>query len=715
MEPELYSQPLTEYDVADITTKDGILDHIPLLNLDLPDDYIINNLRDTIEQSYNFWNQKTGYNLRTRRFETYRMLEGEQIDPTALYRYQTPYMRNELHVGADAIVSYVAANTPSSECYPAQDTPESRLLARHLEDYQHAYADKFYLPELMETWVWNALRDFGSFIKLEFKPDYGRKGEIVPRIVDSKHCIVDHLARKGENPRFFCEVLRDTAENLVAKFPDAEEEIMRKAGIAMRGHGDPQSAELAYREVWFTARDKDHEPYEAVCWYMQDTVLDKKKNFNWLDSSEGENFLDKPSKPYVPLQLGFGDKWLDQSNAIEQAIPQQKVLNKLGRQLIDNIASANGTVVIDVRAMDKGEAQNWTHDPNQALVLELPPGVNSIKDVIEQLPPQIVSPEIVAQINETVAAIHGILGTPSQFRGDDSDQTKTASEALMIKNQSSGRQDRLVRSVERGVDRFFNMLTQMMVVWYDKPHLLTIDRGDGNFDYVEMHRDQIETGIQVKVRTGTTLPFDKARQEQVAIQLGQMKAIAPYDLFRLLHVDDPQKLYDNLVKFNSNPMQLAQDIGEGDANDDAIMDFRALMGGAKPDQREDVEQQYLNQFLRLMITDAFLQAKPTLQQKVLKFYRDAKAKFDLKEQIAQIAGPETDPEGVPPAQPQAPGMMGQPGMPGMPGAPMPPGQGQPPMPGSPIQGIMQGQPMPQPAPVGVPAPTPGVGGQITPF
>lgn len=731
MSSDLFSQPSNEYELNELSQKDGVIDRIPLLSLDVPDRYIIENLNNTIQKSQDFWSDAAGFNLKNKRLKNAQMLDGRHLAETKLYRHQTPFIDNELYVGADSIISYIAARAPQPEAYPGGDKPESKTLSKHLESYLFAHSKKFYLDEMLEDVAWDSLEKYVGFIKLEWDPNYGENGEIVPRVVDPNHCIVDHLAKKGQEPRFFCEVKTNTVEGLIAEFPDKKKEILELLGIQRQGTQN-MTAEVAYREVWFTHYDDDYEPCEAVTWYIQNLVLDKKKNPNWRYT--GKNFAEMPTKPYIPIQLGKGDKWIDRINSLEQAIPQQDILNKLGRQVIDNLATANGTKAIDNKAMDKGDAENWTGDPNQSLLLDVPVG-KSINDIIAQLSPQIVSPQLIAEVKNCIERIHGILGTPSQFRGDDTDQVRTASESLMIKNQSSGRQDRLVRALDRSMDRYYQLMSQMIVVWYTKKHLITSDGGDGNFDFIEMHRDKVEERAMVRVRTGTSLAFDKSRQEATAQNAAEIGFLAPYDYYVMMHMDNPQKLYDNWAKWKTDPMSLAMDVNGELTDEQAMMDFTALMGGDKIEQRTDVDEKYIEQMRKLMISDVYLKAKRSVQNAVIRFVGKAADSLALRTELEQLSGPPPEQPQMPqqiqatglpmPPMPQ-PGMMpqGQPPM-GMPpqmpmappqGAPMPMGPQPGPMPippaGSPIQSIMQ-------TPTGAPTlnPTqPTVGaGQISPF
>lgn len=725
MNPQLFTQPLSDYNLDSLATKDGLFETIPYLSLTLDDKYIVQNLNNTINASMDFYDDANQYNLKNKRLKNAQMLEGKHLQEHKLYRHQTPYIDNEMFVGVDAITAYVCAQTPRAEVYPAQGSTESKQLATDLEAYLLAHSEKFELPRKMEGAVYNLLGKYVGFLKLRWDPLYGKNGEIVPEVVDPNHVIVDRNAKLGENPRFICHVLKDTVEGLISKFPDKENEIRRKFGIIRKGTRNI-SAEVVYREVWFTYWDNDNKPQEAVAWYTGDVVLAKYKNPNWLYEDNGnKNFLDAPMKPFIPFNvINDGSNWIDKTSAVEQAVAQQDILNKVGRQNVDNISTANGFKVLDSHAMRSEDAQNFTGDPNQLLIVKTKPN-QTVRDVVAQLPPQIISEQALNMVVDNRQTIHNILGTPSQFRGDDTDQTKTASEAQMIKNQASGRQDKIVRAVEYAMDKYFRLLTQMITVWYDDKHYATVNGGDGNFDFIEMHKSKVESGMNVRVQSGTTLPFDKARQEAVAMNLVDAGLLSPYDVYKLLHMDNPQKLYDNFVKWKTDPQALAMDVANDNADRQATVDFTELMAGKKVDQRTDPTVDYLEQMRKLMISDDYLKAKDKIKKNIVTFVRAAADSLAVRTALDQASSqeeqnPPTEPlppsivatePPVPPMggmpmgsmapgvglpQAPAPGMM-PPGMPGIQGA-IPP-QAPPPPPGSPIQAIMQGQPAPMAGPM----------------
>lgn len=711
---ESVSPPLSDMRVDDIAHQYDLLDTLPSLTLDISDSQIISNLNSRIEDAQSYWDKPEGFNLRESRNENTRLHLGKQVDVTHLYRFQVPYVENEIFVGEEAIVAYLTAQNPQPEVSPAQDTSRSKIFAADLEKYMMAHSQQFYLNRLLEASVRNLLNKRLGVIKLEFDPDYGKYGDIVPKVIDPEHLIIDKNVAMGENPAFICHVMKMSVEELCFKWPNKKKEIFEALGI-VRGTSKQMSQEVAIRQVWVTHYDNG-QPQEGCVTYFSKVVLSKYKNPNWLYAEGNKNFLEMPLKPFIPLNyINYGQHWIDVTTPIEQAANMQNILNKRGRQIMENADKANGMLVISTDSgLTKDDAQNLTGDPNQKLIIATKG--QPVSQLVYQVPPHDLPAYVIADKQDQRTVIHAILGTPSQFTGspDGENGSDTLGQAMMMKNQASGRQDLIVRAIDNFMDRYFKFLVQMMVVWYDENHTMVYNGGDGDFDYVTMRRDLFEDGIAVNVKSGTTLPFDKGRQEAVALNLAKMGMISPLDLFRDLHMDNPQKRYDNWYKWKTDPSTLARDANDAMDESTAYIDYIEIMEGSGAKPREDAKLEHVLTHRKQMVTEAFLKApkkkQEALAEHVMKEVQSLTVRTVLDEmsqapglQGEQNMNPQTPIQPPAPAMPQggamppAPGMMPPPQAPPMGNPAMPPGMTPP-----------QGGPMLAMPPGGLP-PTGGLG------
>jgi hypothetical protein len=693
----LNSKPFDDSKVDNIIDQEGVIDDSPILAIDISDKDLINNLRYKIKDSQDYWNDPMGYNLQYARNDNVRMYLGRQIDKSRLYNYQVPYMDNELFVGAEAVFAYVAATPSASEVRPGTDTLASKILAADLEKVHKAHSERFDLQTKEAGMIRNNYLKRVGVIKLVFDPHCGEHGDIVPQLIDPDTVIFDKNTRQGENPGFICEVLKSSVEDLIKKFPDKKEDIYKLQGIKM-GTPKQMGQIITYREVWFTFWDKD-ERCEGVAWYVKDLMLDKRKSPNWIYKDEGltvSNFLDYPEKPYVFMNyINDGSHLIDQTTPIEQAAPVQEVLNKRGRQIIENADTANAMLVLKAGAIGADDAQNITGDTMQKLVLDSKDG--PVSDAFGQIPPHLLPQYVLDDKIDLRNTIHNILGTPSQFRGDNgSSQSDTLGEAVMIKNQASGRQDALIRSHDIAMEKYYKLLTQMMKVHYTDKHYFTVNGQDGNFDFIEMSRENIEDGATVCIQSGSSMPFDKDKQENVAIKLAEIGLIDPYNLFQDLHLPNADKRFDAYLKWKMDAASLRENVIEDQADRTAYIDYISIMNGKEAKPRDDASNEHILSHRKQMLTDRFLNAKVDIQRKMVDHVQaevNALAqRTQLDEQSKAVEAmanpqppqPEIDPatgQPVPPPDGSVPPPTGQApqGQPPAPQGPPPISIGQPPM------------------------------------
>lgn len=686
---EQIAKPFDDTRVDNIAQQDGEVDRVSALNFDLTDGEIVKNLNNRINDSQTYWDQPAGFNLNEARNENMRLHLGKQIDVTRLYRFQVPYVENQIFVSTETIVSYVTSQQPQAEVYPAQDSEQSKKMAIDLERALMAHSQRFELNKILEVAVRNLLLKRIGIIKLRFDSSHGKKGEVVPEAIDPEHVIVDKNATLGGNPAFICHVLKLSVEEVCHRFPKKRDEVYKALGI-VRGTPKQMSQELAVREVWVTHYDKKGNPQEGVVWYFKNVVLEKIKDPNWLYSTDN-NFLECPVKPFIPLNyINDGQHWIDITTPVEQAANPQNILNKRGRQIMENADKANGILVISTDSgLTKDDAQNLTGDPNQKLIIKT--AGMAARDLVYQVPPHDLPSYVMDDKLDSRTTIHAIMGTPSEFTGnaDAQENAGTLGQAIMAKNQASGRQDLIVRAVDSFMNKYFQFLTQMMVVWYDDKHYFVYNGSDGEFDYVTMSRELIEDGMVVNVKSGTTLPFDKSRQEAIALQLAKMGLISPLDLYKDLHMDNAQKRYDNWFKWKTDPATLSRESNSQMEDSEAYVDFIEIMGGKDAKPREDATIEHILTHRKQMLTDKFLKAKPELQKKLVTHIQGEIVSLDLRTALDAMSqqGPDALNPDLPIQPPMPPPMGAMPG--GMPQLGPPPdmglpmgGGGMPPLPAS---------------------------------
>ena len=659
-------------DDNDLVIKDnfetGVESELPVLEIKTPDNELISNFKRWIDESESFWNDPKGFNLANKRKKNKNYYLGKQLDTDQLYSYQVPFIDNELFVATETITAYTTSGTPTAEVCPQDDTVQSRVMAEDLEWALNTHSEKFDLAAKIEAVERNMYLKYVGVIKLRYDSN---ADDIVPEVVDPCDIVFDKSCKQGGNPLFICEKCSATVQQLINMFPDKKAKIM-SAMNRERSSNKLMGTVITYNEVWFT-QIKDGEETECVAWYYNDVLLDKKKNPNFLYDEDGTqitNFLTKPMKPYVIFNyMNDGTHIIDGTSPFEQAIPLQDILNKRGRQIVENADTANSMLVLKAGAIPVEEAENITRDPNQILVLTGQKD-RPISDAFNAIEPHLLPNYVINDKNDVRNVIHSIMGTPAQFRGEDS-KAGTLGEAQMLRSQASGRQDAIIRSIERGIDAYYKLLVQMMKVWYDNPKKFACRDNDGKFTFVELTRERIPDVAYVTVEHGTTVKPDKKRQEDIAMSLAKLGLIDPYNLFKSLGLKNADKMYDSLIKFKTDPNMLSDEIKTDEQDRMAYIDFACIMNGEDVKGHDDVDANHILAHRAQITTDKFLYADQKKQQAMIQHIQEEVNLLSqrTKLQEASMQGLLVDPNmpitpEVPEPQPQQQGM--NPSMPPMP-------------------------------------------------
>lgn len=717
---------LDNTNVDNIVQQQGQIDQFGALDLDLPDRDIIRNLNQRINDSESYWNDAKGFDLKNARAENTRLHLGK-VDESGLYKHQKQYKENQIFVGEESIVAYVTSQIAGPLVVPAGREDMHKLFASDFEKAIKCYfEDVVSLEAMVELFVRDILNKriaCGYFYYDKVLKD------IVFEHVDPEHLILDKNTALGKNPGFVCHVLKRTPEELIAEFPDREEDILKYLGI-QRKTPKQMTRELAIRKVWVTHYDDKNQPQEGCVTYFENLVLDKYRNPHYLYSQKDLNLLKYPKKPFIFGNLvNYGTHLIDNTTPLEQAAEMQKYLMRRGRQIAENADKANGILVIGTSTgLTKDDGQNITGDPNQKLFVENENG-QQLSQLVLQLQAQVLPEYVIQDKQDARMQIGNLMGAPTDFTGSAADDgDPTLGQVMIKKNQAAGRQDLMVRAITRMVGDIYEYFAQMAIVWYTDARDFVYDAGDGEFDFITVKRDLIHKGIRVKASKPANP--DRSRIEAIVLQLLKAKAISLLDAYKILQLDNAQQLYDNWAKQSADPMSLARDALDVIDESEAYVAFTDILNGKEVEPKENPTKEYVLSLRKLMINDKFLHAKKSIQNKFIKYVVQCLDSLEQRlalEEASDISGPSGEGlrPGTPLPDPTKP--LGQPG-----GAPMPPQGGQPPMgPGGPMppagalppQGGMPGMPPagapPQPMTAGsvfggTPIPAPGQAPQPMP-
>lgn len=600
-----------------------------IFDLDLPDSDLLNFIRTPLVESETYFTETLG--LKKIREKNVNLWLPKHWKDADLYDYQeeNTYQNPRIFVSVETLCSIVNSRIAQPSIMPAQDTETSMQLAKDIQDASFAFSKKYRVNDLYSIALRNHMLKREAYIKLRFDSSIGKHGEIIPEFVMPEDIIVDKDARYGDIPRFIAQRYNNkTFEELIAMFPESEQELLKLAGVNRK---NKKGELVAYKsqlgkkqpiyEVWFRYY-KDLKIMSGVAWVDDNftVVLGKMENPNWNyeeDTEEGSvgNILDAPEPPFIPINLfNDGSSWIDQTSMIEQAEALQRIHNKRGFQIMENADQAGSGLVFNTVMISKEDIAQLTGSPDERVGVK-----GDVRSAVARVQPPPLPSYVMEDKIYAAQQIDDIFGTHDISRGKESGNKTLGQDQLQV-NQDYTRLDNVSRAIERSATKFYKYLIQMMKVYYTEDHWFKLKGEDGQYDFIRMKSDLIEDGIDIEVEAGSTLPINKQSQLSFAGSLAKSGMIDPLTLYEVgsgMPMPTPKKMLERLIAYKTDPMKYAGIAQSDDFDRKAMMDIQILNAGEMPIPRDDISAQYLNYFHKYMTSSDFQKAiagKPEIEK-----------------------------------------------------------------------------------------------------
>lgn len=646
---------------TDLNPQNTVNETIPFFNLDMDDERLQKMLVNTLDLNISHWEQAP-WQLQRTDIENVNYLLGNQLDDRYLLPHQTRYVDNRLHASVRAILAYVSGQLAKPSLLPSKTEQRYQRIAQNMEMFLYQHALDHEANQYMRLALKNLVSRKRGFLKLRFSEDEGPFGDICTDNVDPADIVIGRFSRYGQDPDIIYQKQKCSAEELVAKFPDKKNEIFAALDYK-RGTFTQMSREVTYWECWFTYWDNKGKESEGVCWFLPSpysVILGKMQNPNWLYKGSDrqqkiKNITPKPIKPYVWLNyLSTGRSFIDETCLLDQAIPMQDILNKRGRQIVENADYANPRLLVDKGIMEQADADKFVNkNPKTIGMVDTSTTNRPISDSVfmvvgQQLPSFVFQDKIDAR-----SEIDVMMGTPTQFRGEQpQSKNPTLGQDLLIKNQANALQDDLVEVVNRGWRDYYTKLLQMSLVYLPDDYWVMTKGRDGQYNQIVLHDDNLDTNVRIGVQVDSTLPLDKQSQKATAIQLAQMPGrIDDLSLFEMLQIPDAEELAKRVSTWNLDKLTYMDSLTNDLMSAEAEMDMTLVIAGKQPQERDDYNEDYLNQWNLFFTTNRYQMLPPPVQQRLQAFLHDVANKAAMTQALQDKM---VDPSGMldrPPSPP----------------------------------------------------------------
>lgn len=361
-------------------------------------------------------------------------------------------------------------------------------------------------------------------------------------VLDPDACIDMYGDYDGE---YIGEKKECTASRLIELFPKYKDYITLQANGKL-------GTELIYTEWWSN----------EYCFYtFKEVVLDKSKNphFNYEDRNgeKARNHFAKPKKPYTFLSVfSLGDHPHDDTNLIEQNIPNQNLVSKRTIQIDINLDRSNNSIGFSSNNFNEETAKQAATAMTKGHPILIPGG--NINEGVVRFPAPNYPNAAFEQLESSKRDLRSIFGTDGLGTTPPKEQ-KTLGGLINNEQHDDTRIGGGVGdALEQVADNIFNWWVQLYYVYYDEPHFATIMGGMKATEYITLSSQDLDRRIVVSVSPDSMKPKDEVTEMNQALQLWEQKAIDPKTLLTILNFPDPQETAEQAVLWNIDPMSYMQ-------------------------------------------------------------------------------------------------------------------------------------------------------------
>lgn len=486
---------------------------------------------------------------------------GDQTKKESIPSHKCDAVENKIFMGVETVVPMVTANTPQFVALPAQENEKSDKLASSLQEILKARYESFNVDVRSKLRVavrhmiiyrfgvlkmfWDESIDDANvkFVRPQriWIPKYGKSVDELPFVMEKVDMDFDEI------------------EDVFGE--DILEKVKQSAGS---DKDEPDlSRVVTVLECWTN---------DFVFWRYGSLILKKMKNpyFDFTGRTEETtdedgnavvedlfyNHFRKPRKPFIFLSaFRLGDSIIGATDLIQQSIPIQDIINTLNRQVVNNAKKmGNAAWYVDSSVMPEEDARNKiTNEEGLIVYGEDAANQNMVRrDSPPPLPNYIPNAKLQAE-----NAFDNIFGTHATTRGERR-QPETLGGRMLLKQADISRTGTFVEEIDRGVADLGNWFTQLIKLYYEKEKTIKI-YGDDGVQFINFSRDNIEDGIEVVVKAGSTIQVDEVSRRNEALILWQNRAIDPLTLFERLKLPNPREAANRLAQWKMGKLVPSQE------------------------------------------------------------------------------------------------------------------------------------------------------------
>ena len=645
MEPNLVPEVPEE---SQVKVEEAVND-TEALDLDINENILADVIQKKVEETEA--HNKNKLKLPERRKRNYDFWRGDQLNETRLEDWEHPHKNNLIWQDLEHRIAIAAGRMPDIIVTPADNTPEKKESARKFEKILDIKVKNDVTKRIVKDGLRDLHNEFTAAVKIRWDKV---RGDFKFELVRPSKFGVDYTATiphdgfTADNAEIIYEWIEEPIAVVFAKFPKKKEELKTLLG-RIRDTEKFMLSKLRYLEVWFTWYSRAGEPIEGTAWKYQHLILGKEKNstfdYEGYEKASSDmapdgtpiidqilrNHFDRPRKPYMLFSYqNTGKGPVDDTSAVEQAIPLQKSLNTTGKQIMEISDNAVPKLAFAGKYIIKEEARRVTNDPKEHIWLDSK--TEDVRQAVTSIRSDPPSPALYQNQASLKNDIDSKFSTHGTSRGETQVGESGVSKQITREGDLVTSDDMSSIVVERVVYEMANWAVQMMKVNYDKNHIIKNLGREGDMVYEELSRDMIDDGIAVNVKASSV---DKQTKRADALALAARKAIDPMTMYEDLDYPNPKERAKRLILFlggaNDGYARYMEDIGVetgpvvpqggtgGADGQQAALDIQRLEAGEDVQPEVMPTPEYMGIFRQYAESGTLEQQPPEIQQKFAEY------------------------------------------------------------------------------------------------
>lgn len=521
------------------------------LTLEISNEELLNHAHNRVKNSKSFWDEKLNLTKVSEENKNYWLNKTlPELDDD-----QTPYANNRIFTAIEQLIPMVTSRPAQPIVMEDEDDEYGRQKADDAQDFLLAYYEDHKLKKKLRLVARHLLTgQRRAIIKYWFDPNKGKllengemEGEIDCGVILPSRIVFDSNSKDPEDITLISELIPTTNEELLARFPDSKQDL-EDAGYSTKESGKY----IEYRETWFTYY-KGKKRYECLLCHIEDkVVLAKSLNPHFNYETPSENFFVSPKKPYIVFNhLNFGEYVIDETSYVEQAKLLQDIVNKRGRQIVENADTANSGLIFDQNKVDRADVERLRMTPQERLLVD-----GDVDKAATRLPMNILPNYVIQDKQDARNEIDNIFGTHDPIRGEGSGN-RTLGQDVLSQRADISRATPLSESLEEGMVLLYEGLLQMAKVFYTEDRKVKRYQPNGKTRSFKFSGKKITQEQSLRVKSGSMLPDNPTAKAQETIQL--LAILDPLSIAEGLGKENPEEFAKRMFLVKADPVRYAQE------------------------------------------------------------------------------------------------------------------------------------------------------------